>query len=62
MMRGILRSSLTFIHQFATLYIPQFGVVDSYKGNAKELDSALGIYLASWFIVSVSRLYATALC
>jgi len=36
---------------FATLYIPQFGVTAAYT-NAAELDSALGIYIATWFILT----------
>jgi len=44
---------------FATLYIPQFGVVDSYGNNGAELDSALGIYLAAWGIVTFIFLLAS---
>jgi succinate-acetate transporter protein len=37
---------------FGVLYIPQFEVVAAYGTNTKELDSALGIYLSAWFIVT----------
>lgn len=36
---------------FATLYIPQFQVTEAYTSTS-ELDSALGIYLCSWGIVT----------
>jgi len=42
---------------FATLYIPQFGVVSAYT-EASELDSALGIYLAAWGIITFIFLLA----
>lgn len=32
--------------------VPQFGIREAYAGNESELSSALGIYLASWFIVT----------
>jgi len=41
-----------FWFSFAALYIPQFQIVESYGDNVSELDSALGIYLAAWFIVT----------
>lgn len=44
---------------FGTLYIPQFQVVEAYGENVKELDSALGIYLAAWFIVTFIFFVAT---
>jgi len=44
---------------FATLYIPQFGVLAAYDGNVAEIDSALGIYVASWGIVTFIFLIAS---
>ena len=35
---------------FASLYLPSFGIVDAYNGNESELNSALGIYLITWFL------------
>ncbi|GJE89228.1 acetate uptake transporter family protein [Phanerochaete sordida] len=35
---------------FASLYLPGFGIVDAYNGNESELNSALGIYLITWFL------------
>ncbi|ORY26237.1 GPR1/FUN34/yaaH family-domain-containing protein [Naematelia encephala] len=43
---------------FATLYIPQFEVVAAYGDAASELDSALGIYIAAWGIVTFIFLIA----
>ncbi|KAJ9124104.1 hypothetical protein QFC22_000899 [Naganishia vaughanmartiniae] len=37
---------------FGALYVPQLGIVAAYGENKSELASALGIYLASWFIVT----------
>jgi succinate-acetate transporter protein len=37
---------------FGAIYIPQFGIVTAYGDNKSELDSALAIFLASWFIVT----------
>ena len=38
---------------FAALFIPGFGVADAYaKTPAAEFSSAVGIFLASWFIVT----------
>lgn len=44
---------------FATLYIPQLEVVAAYGDNTSELESALGIYLAAWFIVTFIFLVAS---
>lgn len=32
--------------------VPQLGIVEAYGENESELASALGIYLASWVIVT----------
>lgn len=32
--------------------VPSFGITTAYGDNESELASALGIYLASWFIVT----------
>jgi succinate-acetate transporter protein len=39
--------------------VPQFGIREAYAGNESELSSALGIYLASWFIVTFIFFVAT---
>ncbi len=36
---------------FALLYIPGSGILTAYTDSA-ELDSALGIYLITWFVVT----------
>lgn len=41
-----------FWMSFGTLYIPGSGILDAYGSDASELDSALGIYLMVWFIVT----------
>ena len=45
-----------FWMSFGTIFIPGSGIIDSYITNgvlnAAELDSALGIYLWTWFIVT----------
>ncbi|RSH95342.1 hypothetical protein EHS25_000429 [Saitozyma podzolica] len=43
---------------FATLYIPQFEVTAAYT-SASELDSAIGIYLCAWGIVTFLFLIAS---
>ncbi|WWD21087.1 hypothetical protein CI109_105568 [Kwoniella shandongensis] len=43
---------------FAVLYIPQFEVVAAYGTEIKELDSALGLYLITWGIVTFIFLLA----
>ena len=46
---------------FGTIFIPGSGIIDSYITNgvlnAAELDSALGIYLWTWFIITFLLLY-----
>lgn len=37
---------------FGFIYIPQFGITAAYEGDEGMLADALGIYLASWFIVT----------
>jgi len=45
---------------FAALFIPGFGVGDAYsKSPAGEFHSAIGIFLAAWFIVTFLFLLAT---
>ncbi len=41
-----------FWMSFGTVFLPGSGVIDAYGTNAEELDSALGIYLWTWFIVT----------
>ena len=41
---------------FATLYLPGAGIVDAYGDNASELNSALGIYLITWFLFTTLML------
>ena len=46
-----------FWMSFATIYIPGSGVIDAYENSAgvldaAQLDSAVGIYLMTWFIVT----------
>jgi len=43
---------------FATIFLPNAGVISAYT-DPKELDSAIGIYLFSWFIVTVLLLIAS---
>jgi succinate-acetate transporter protein len=45
---------------FATILIPGSGVISSYGDNVSELESALGIYLVTWFIVTFLFLYVFA--
>ncbi|KAJ9106142.1 hypothetical protein QFC21_001284 [Naganishia friedmannii] len=44
---------------FGAIYIPQLGIVTAYGDRKAELASALGIYLASWFIVTFIFFVAT---
>lgn len=44
---------------FGCIYVPQFGITAAYAENESELASALGIYLASWFIVTFIFFVAT---
>ena len=37
---------------FATLYIPGSGILAAYDGKTAELESALGVYLITWFVVT----------
>jgi len=39
-----------FWMSFATIFIPASGIIDSYGTNVDELESALGIYLITWFM------------
>ncbi|KAM5537504.1 hypothetical protein V8D89_008831 [Ganoderma adspersum] len=52
-----------FWMSFGTVFIPGSGIIDSYITNgvlnAAELDSALGIYLWTWFIVTFLLLIAS---
>ena len=40
-----------FWMSFATIFIPGSGILDAYA-DPTELDSALGIYLFTWFIIT----------
>jgi succinate-acetate transporter protein len=44
---------------FGAIYVPSFGITTAYGDNESELASALGIYLASWFIVTFIFFVAT---
>jgi hypothetical protein len=44
---------------FATFYIPDLGVVASYKTDVEMLEGALGIYLSCWFIITFLFLIAS---
>ena len=46
-----------FWMSFATIFLPGSGVIDAYGTNTDELNSALGIYLWTWFIVTFLLLY-----
>ena len=46
---------------FGTLYIPGSGILAAYGDDASELNSALGIYLIVWFIVTF-LLLCVSLC
>jgi len=37
---------------YATIFIPGTGIIAAYDGKGDQLDSALGIYLITWFIVT----------
>jgi succinate-acetate transporter protein len=39
-----------FWMSFATIFIPGSGVIESYGTNVDMLESALGIYLITWFV------------
>ncbi|KZT24297.1 hypothetical protein NEOLEDRAFT_1170149 [Neolentinus lepideus HHB14362 ss-1] len=39
-----------FWMSYATILIPNSGILAAYGDNTKELDNALGIYLTAWFI------------
>ena len=41
-----------FWMSFATIYLPASNIIAAYEGNVAELDSALGIYLFAWMIVT----------
>jgi succinate-acetate transporter protein len=43
---------------FATIYIPGTGIIAAYT-NPAELESAVGIYLITWFMVTFFFLYAS---
>jgi succinate-acetate transporter protein len=38
---------------FATILIPGTGVLDAYQGNSEMLEKALGIYLMTWFVITL---------
>ncbi|KAI1783730.1 FUN34 transmembrane protein [Ganoderma leucocontextum] len=52
-----------FWMSFGTIFVPGSGVIDAYETNgvlnADELNSALGIYLWTWFIVTFLLLIAS---
>ena len=47
-----------FWMSYATIFLPNSGVVAAYD-SADELNSALGIYLFTWFIVTFLLLCAS---
>jgi len=44
---------------FALIFIPGSGILDAYATNPEELDSALGIYLITWFVFTFIMFLAT---
>jgi len=44
---------------FALIFIPGTGILDAYAGKGTELDSALGIYLITWFVFTFIMFIAT---
>jgi len=44
---------------YATILLPGSGIIAAYDGNESELDSALGIFLFAWFIVTFLLLIAS---
>lgn len=47
-----------FWMSFATIFLPGSGVLAAYE-SADELNSALGIYLWTWFIITFLLLYVS---
>lgn len=41
-----------FWMSYATIFIPNSGILVAYDGHADELSQALGIYLITWFVVT----------
>jgi len=44
---------------FACLYLPSMGIVDAFGTDDTELNSALGIYLITWFVFTFLMLVAS---
>jgi uncharacterized protein len=38
---------------YATIFIPNSGILDAYSADASELSSALAVYLFAWMIVTI---------
>ncbi|KAI0641213.1 FUN34 transmembrane protein [Trametes maxima] len=48
-----------FWMSFGTIFIPGSGITAAYNGNESELNSALGIYLFTWMIITFLLLVAS---
>jgi len=44
---------------FALIFIPGSGILDAYTGKGTEIDSAIGIYLITWFMFTFIMFIAT---
>ncbi|PBK88547.1 Gpr1 family protein [Armillaria gallica] len=42
-----------FWMSYATIFIPNSGILDAYSADASELSSALAVYLFAWMIVTI---------
>jgi uncharacterized protein len=42
----------SFWMSYAAIQIPSSGIIAAYEGNIKELQSAIGIYLVTWMMVT----------
>jgi len=44
---------------FATILLPGTGILDAYQDHSGMLDNALGIYLMTWFVITLLLLIVT---
>jgi succinate-acetate transporter protein len=49
----------SFWMSYAAIQIPSSGIIAAYEGNIKELQSAIGIYLVTWMMVTFLFLLAS---
>ena len=52
LLRAAFSSYGGFWMSFATIFIPGSGIGDAYANKPTELNSALGIYLITWFVIT----------